>query len=400
MTSNYAKYVISLAVVFMTLLLFITSPWPGLKPVYAQLSDQSTIKLLASSSEPSAFFIPPSSSSSNSQSNSTNATTGAPTEVKFLPYENSTYGIRIQYPSSWLKEESHNQSSNDIVKFSSTARTAPASLAITGGKPAPQSIPLQLYINASIDVLKHSFDNFSLVESNATTLAGFPAYKIVYTGIIPSSGLELKFMQILTIKDSKNFVITFGTLPTDFSTYVPTIQKMIDSFAFIPVTTPAANTTTPAANATAPATNATAPATNATAPAASFNSAFDTFVVPGSVNGYGVYQAHNSSIFKPGERILLYIEPAGYSYKPMGSLFLMNFTADVLVSDKAGHVLTGLQNLPISTIISHYKNKELLLTVSLTQTNPFPTGDYVLKYTIHDVPSGNSFDIVKNIRIA
>jgi hypothetical protein len=62
--------------------------------------------------------------------------------------------------------------------------------------------------------------------------------------------------------------------------------------------------------------------------------------------------------------------------------------------------VTGLQNLPISTLISHYKNKELILTVSLTQTNPFPTGDYVLKYTIHDVPSGNSFDILKNISIA
>jgi hypothetical protein len=130
-----------------------------------------------------------------------------------------------------------------------------------------------------------------------------------------------------------------------------------------------------------------------------FHSAFDTFVVPGSVNGYGVYQAHNSSIFKPGEKILLYIEPASYSYKPVGPLFLMNFTADVLVSDNAGHVLTGLQNLPISTLISHYKNKELILTVSLTQTNPFPAADYVLKYTIHDVPSGNSFDILKNIRI-
>jgi hypothetical protein len=143
------------------------------------------------------------------------------------------------------------------------------------------------------------------------------------------------------------------------------------------------------------------PADNATtAQAGSFHSAFDTFVVPGSVHGYGVYQAHNSSIFQPGEKILLYIEPVSYSYKPIGSLFLMNFTADVLVSDKAGHVLTGFQNLPISTLISHYKNKELILTVSLTQTNPFPTGDYVLKYTIHDVPSGNSFDIVKNIRIA
>ena len=131
-----------------------------------------------------------------------------------------------------------------------------------------------------------------------------------------------------------------------------------------------------------------------------FHSGFDTFVVPGSVNGYGIYQSHNSSIFKPGEKIVLYMEPMDYSYKPIGSLFLMNFTGDVLISDKAGHVLTGFQNLPLSTLNSHHKKKELTLTVSLTQTKPFPPGEYVLKYTIHDLPSDNSFDIIKNIRKA
>src|SRR6478609_8237019 len=75
-------------------------------------------------------------------------------------------------------------------------------------------------------------------------------------------------------------------------------------------------------------TNSNVPATNAKQ---AFHSAFDIFVVPGSVKGYGMYQSHNSSIFKPGEEILLYIEPVGYSYKPTGSLFLMNFTADVVV---------------------------------------------------------------------
>jgi len=78
----------------------------------------------------------------------------------------------------------------------------------------------------------------------------------------------------------------------------------------------------------------------------------------------------------------------------------MNFTDDVLISDKARRVLTGFQNLPLSTLNSHHKNKELTLTVCLTQTKPFPPGEYVLKYTIHDLPSGNSFDIIKNIRIA
>ena len=133
--------------------------------------------------------------------------------------------------------------------------------------------------------------------------------------------------------------------------------------------------------------------------ASTFHPAFSTFVTPGSVNGFGVYQPHNSSIFRPGEKIVLYIEPVGYSYKPIGSMFLMNFTGDLLISDKAGHVLGGFQNLPLSTILSHHKNRELTLTVSLTQTKPFPPGNYVLKYTIHDIPTGKSFDILKNISI-
>ena len=46
-----------------------------------------------------------------------------------------------------------------------------------------------------------------------------------------------------------------------------------------------------------------------------FHPVFDTFVVPGSVNSCGICQSHNSSNFKPGEKIVLYMEPKGYSYK-------------------------------------------------------------------------------------
>ena len=37
------------------------------------------------------------------------------------------------------------------------------------------------------------------------------------------------------------------------------------------------------------------------------------------------------SSFKPGEKIFLYVEPVGFSYKPIKSLNLMNFTADLIV---------------------------------------------------------------------
>ena len=53
----------------------------------------------------------------------------------------------------------------------------------------------------------------------------------------------------------------------------------------------------------------------------------------------------------------------------------MNFTADLLVSDKAVNVVTGFLRSSITTIISPHKNKELILKISMTQTNPFPIGD-------------------------
>jgi hypothetical protein len=140
---------------------------------------------------------------------------------------------------------------------------------------------------------------------------------------------------------------------------------------------------------------------------AGFHSVFNTFVVPGSSHGYGIYEEHKSNVFKPGEKIALYIEPIGFTHRPITgttnkseTLYLSNFTADVIISDKAGKVLGGVQNLPVSEILSHHKNNEISLTVSLTQSNPFPVGDYMVKYLIRDVPSGNTFQIVKNIKVA
>jgi hypothetical protein len=46
-------------------------------------------------------------------------TNGNNTTTNFLTYTNSSYGIMIQYPSYFIKEDSQNQSSGDIVRFTS-----------------------------------------------------------------------------------------------------------------------------------------------------------------------------------------------------------------------------------------------------------------------------------------
>lgn len=134
-----------------------------------------------------------------------------------------------------------------------------------------------------------------------------------------------------------------------------------------------------------------------------FSSAFDTFVNT-DPQGYGVYEERDSSTFSPGEDIILYIEPVGFEYGTTeegdGPLYTINFSADFVISDAEGNVLTGQQGLPISEIISHHQNKEVFIPFTISQTSPFPAGDYLITYTIHDSNSGNSFDIVKEITIS
>lgn len=206
MACNYPKHMISLPVVCMTLLLFSTSSWPQPTPVYAlQLSDQSAIKLLASSSGSSPFFLPPSSSS---QSNNTNSTTATASASNFLTYQNSSYGISVQHPSTWIGEENHNATTpGRIVKFSSPQGTPPATFNIIGGNRSPLNMSLEQFSAASINNLHQSFPRFNLLESNSTTLGGFPAHRVVYTAeVAPGSGV--KFMQVWTIKDARDFIIT------------------------------------------------------------------------------------------------------------------------------------------------------------------------------------------------
>ena len=156
---------------------------------------------------------------------------------EMITYENSTYGIRMQYPSNWHKEENLSSGSDnnsmlvDVVKFISPTKNASDTSSesfdlkidnISDIKP----ITLAKYANNSIEDLRKDFDIIKL-DRNAS-LSNNPAYKLVYTGV--EEGVNLQAMLILTIKDDKAYIISYNAEPTKFSYYLPTLEKMIDSF--------------------------------------------------------------------------------------------------------------------------------------------------------------------------
>ena len=135
-----------------------------------------------------------------------------------------------------------------------------------------------------------------------------------------------------------------------------------------------------------------------------FYSNKDLFVTT-EPNGFGIYEEKNSTSYSPGESIILYIEPVGFEYNNITDedgtpLFSIDFGASFLITSSNGTVIGGQENVPIGNIISHNQNKEVFIPFTVTQSVPFPTGDYIIIYKITDENSGKSFELNKNITIS
>ncbi|MFL6496524.1 MAG: hypothetical protein ACJ703_08895 [Nitrososphaera sp.] len=147
-----------------------------------------------------------------------------------------------------------------------------------------------------------------------------------------------------------------------------------------------------------------------------FNSQFDVFIAEGTHAGYGIFREHvPANVFRPGETIVLYVEPVGFGHEPIAetpstvdggnsttipsTLYLINMTADIIISDSTGTVLQTLENLPTESFVSHRQNTEFSLTLTLSQEQPFPVGDYIISYILHDQVTGKSFQLDRRITI-
>lgn len=158
-------------------------------------------------------------------------------DSKMLAYENSTYGIRMKYPSNWHKAENlssgHDNNSMlvDVVRFSSPSKnfsdTFSQSLDLKIDNISDiQPMTLAKYANNSIEDLRKDFKIIELDRD--ARLSDNPAYKLVYTGV--EEGVNLQAMLILTIKGDKAYILSYNAEPTKFAYYLPTLKKMINSF--------------------------------------------------------------------------------------------------------------------------------------------------------------------------
>ena len=138
----------------------------------------------------------------------------------------------MQYPTQWkLSEKEHyadhpDEKWNQVIGLSSPSETNLQSekenFAIYVKRLLSPNMSLHEYVEKQIS---HLVRKSSLLESAPTTFAGYAAHKVVYTD---NKGYQR--MEIWEIKDDSVYIIRYVAKPMDYGTYLPDVQKMLDSF--------------------------------------------------------------------------------------------------------------------------------------------------------------------------
>jgi eukaryotic-like serine/threonine-protein kinase len=150
-------------------------------------------------------------------------------QEQFLTYEDITTGISIQFPSNWEKSVNLNNFVTFRAPPETDTRVYPAALGLKIQELTSQNVSLQEVTKAQMSELKKTNPDLKISESSSTTLAGKPAHKVVFSAT-DNNQVKRKALQLWTVVDNKAILITYKAQPDKYSSYLPTIEKMINSF--------------------------------------------------------------------------------------------------------------------------------------------------------------------------
>ena len=174
----------------------------------------------------------------------------------FLEYKNEPYGLEVQYPHNWIIRINNNYSLPSTSSYShpqvigsfylpNSTEGLPFFYIGVNSNLSKQfkqfPFTLQQYLNKSLQSKKNlsAFPDFKLIEATAAnqnsnnnnnSLAGFPAYRILWTYKHPTYGMR-KLMEFgIVVHGSKGYFVDYAASLDKFSKYLPIFQSMKNSF--------------------------------------------------------------------------------------------------------------------------------------------------------------------------
>ena len=121
--------------------------------------------------------------------------------------------------------------------------------------------------------------------------------------------------------------------------------------------------------------------------------------VTGSPNGFGIYDPRPDNVFKQGEKLVIYVEPVGFTWEPKDGLNHAQIVADLVLKDGEGTVVGQQEGFGTFTFDSREENMEVMsaLTIDFTEA---PPGKYAAELKFTDKVGGKtaSFELPFEIK--
>lgn len=160
--------------------------------------------------------------------------TSTPTPTRFPSsstglylYSNSKFGISLEYPSNWIKEDGSEAGTPDkgLVAFGPPQGSQYMTIIVEDLRSNP--LTLEEFTESMISSGKDQVKDINFLESKSTTFAGNAGYKIIITG--ESRGVRFRDMMLWTVKNDLAYVFSYRAQPDNYEEYIGVAEKMAAS---------------------------------------------------------------------------------------------------------------------------------------------------------------------------
>lgn len=176
----------------------------------------------------------------------------------FSLYENTIYRLRLQYPSTWNKQEiilkddhmgldvmfvvpigtcfsktEDSKSISDKIRYVIYKQSSAKVVLSLKRLPVHETYTLQDITNDHIHALGICFENVNLLETLYDYNIGkMRASKLIYTYLDPlQNHLHKEGLKIIWVKEHKEISVTYSSQTQDFDSFLPTIGRMVDTLS-------------------------------------------------------------------------------------------------------------------------------------------------------------------------
>jgi hypothetical protein len=149
-------------------------------------------------------------------------------DSEFLTDDDLITGFSMKYPSDWERSQQIDKSVTFVAPREINSEINPAGISVMV-KDIESNTTMRSITQTQLNTLENLYPDIQILESIQTTFLGNHAHMIIFTATDNTENLR-KAMQIWFKEDTKAYLITYKSDNDNFSKYLPTVDKMLNSF--------------------------------------------------------------------------------------------------------------------------------------------------------------------------